>query len=85
MGRYPCGWASVDFSVGREVTRPATSYEPVPVDATTREIFSDGPVQLLISFAMAGQALELPTRERGSSEFPTPDLFEPPVTYPISA
>jgi len=39
VGRCPCGCASVDFSVDREVTRRATSYEPVPVDATTREIF----------------------------------------------
>jgi hypothetical protein len=48
VGRCPCGCASVDFSVDREAARPATSYEPVPVDATTRDVGPGGPFQLLI-------------------------------------
>jgi len=81
-----CGCASVDFSVDTEVAQRTKSYEPVPVEAHSRDVGPGGPFQLLLFVRegwLAGLEIvyfanELPV------EFPPLDAFEPPLTFPLA-
>jgi hypothetical protein len=86
VDRCKCGCATIDFSVDTEAARPAKSYEPVPVEATTRETAPGGPLDLLL-FVREGWLVGLEIAYYANDapvEFPPPSAFEPPFTKPLS-
>lgn len=82
--RCPCGCASFEVSVDTKAAGPADSYEPIPVEAQSREIGPNGPFQLLLwvregwldGVEIVYFANEVPV------EFPPLETFEPPFANP---
>ena len=82
--RCPCGCASFEVSVDTKAAGPADSYEPIPVEAQSREIGPNGPFQLLLwvregwldGVDIVYFANEVPV------EFPPLETFELPFANP---
>ena len=81
-GHCACGCATIDFSIDAAEARPASSREPIPVEAQTRDLHGDAPFELLL-FVRDGWLVGLEIVYYGDeipTEFPPPSAFEPPVT-----
>jgi hypothetical protein len=82
VGRCPCGCATIELAIDAAQASPASSHEPIPVEARTRDKSEGGPLELLL-FVRKGWLEGLEIVFYGNdipTEFPAPKAFEAPVT-----